>query len=238
LHGPYRKLDMLSFSSIFLTCSLRYTLLGALLAGYGGFARGQALVTASRIGDIQVGGGFSYAASDYENLNIRGGAFYADFDFRPHFGAEVDFHQLNNSPTQLYERTYEVGGRYLLKRYGAMSPYIKVLYGRGVLNYPYNTGNVAYNMFVGGGGVDVRVKPWLNVRGDFEYQNWLSGPGIANGLTPMIGTVGVAYHFGSDKLNGRRWVLAEPKPERAPKSQTPPPLPPPPPPPAGPPATN
>jgi hypothetical protein len=211
----------------FLTCSLRYALMGALLAGGSGFARAQALVTASRAGDIQVGGGFSAVRPDYEPTTIKGGTFYADYDFRPHIGVEVDFHQVSDSQTKLYERSYEVGGRYLLKHYGSMTPYIKGLYGRGVLNFPYNNGNIAYNMFVGGGGADFRVKSWLNVRADFEYQNWLSGPGIAHGLTPLVGTVGVAYRFGSDKLNGRQWVLSAPRPEKAPKGQAPPPPPPP-----------
>ncbi len=219
MHGSYRKLERPSFLLNSLTCSLRYALLGALLAGYGGFARGQSLVTASRAGDIQVGGGFTGVRPDYGSTTIKGGTFYADYDFRRHIGVELDFHQVSDSQTQLYERSYEVGGRYLLKRYGAASPYIKGLYGRGVLNFPHNEGNIAYNMFVGGGGVDFRVKSWLNVRADFEYQDWRSGPGIVHGLTPLVGTVGAAYRFGSDKLNGRRWVLAEPKPAKAPKGQ-------------------
>jgi hypothetical protein len=203
-----------------LTCLLAW--------GGAAAARGQALLTASRAGDIQVGGGFSYADSDYADVKIKGGAFYADFDFMKHVGLELGFHQLNDSQSDLYERTYEAGGRYLLKPRGALKPYIKGMYGRGVLNFPSNQANIAYNMIVGGGGADYSVKPWLNVRGDFEYQNWFSGPGIPNGLTPLVVTVGVAYRFGSDKLNGRQWVLPASRVERAPRNQQP--LPPPPPP--------
>ena len=202
--------------------------MAAAVAGLGA-AHGQALTTASRIGDVQIGGGFSLANSDYETNKLKGGTFYADYDFKPHWGVEVDFHQVNDSTTQLYERTYEVGGRYLLRPRGALTPYVRAMYGRGVLNYPQSVANLAYNMLVGGGGVDVRVKPWLNVRGDFEYQNWFSGPGIQNGLTPMVGTVGVAFHLGSNKLNGLQWAIAGPRAEKplngkgAPKQAPPPP---------------
>lgn len=201
-------------------------LVGLLASGSGATANAQALLTASRAGDIQVGGGFSYGTSDY-GPKIMGGTFYADFDFMKHVGLELGFHQLSDSQSQLYERTYEVGGRYLVRPRGELKPYVKGMYGRGVLNYPYNTGNIAYNMFVLGGGVDYGIKRWLTVRGDFEYQDWLSGPGIPNGLTPMVATVGVAYRFGSDKLNGRQWVIAAPRPERTPQGRPAGPPPPP-----------
>jgi hypothetical protein len=177
--------------------------------------RGQALLTASRVGDLQAGGGFSYGDADF-NQKIKGGTFYASYDIRPHYGVEVDFHQLDSSVSQLYERSYEAGGRYLPFKYGVgrMHPYVRGMYGRGVLNFPHSEANLAYNMFVGGGGVDFNVKPWLNARVDFEYQRWLSGTLLPNGLTPVVGTVGAAYVFGSHKLKGRQWILSAPKPEK------------------------
>jgi hypothetical protein len=194
-----------------------------------GEAHGQSLTTASRAGDLQVGGGFSLAHSDYAGARLDGFTFYSSFDFTRHFGAEVDFHQMNRSGDPFYERSYEMGGRYIPKQYGALTPYAKVMYGRGVLNFPsgfinfYN--NIAYNMFVGGGGVEYAVKPWLKVRVDAEYQDWLSGPGLPNGLTPVVGTVGVAYRFGSGRPPGLRWdfpKVAPEKPAPAPKSDLPP----------------
>ena len=53
--------------------------------------------------------------------------------------------------------------------------------------------NLAYNMFALGGGLDYKIKSYITVRGDFEFQHWSGFP--PNGLTPMVGTVGVAYHF-------------------------------------------
>jgi hypothetical protein len=168
------------------------------LCASGGNARAQALPTSARPLDLQLGGGYSNANSDYEPQRIQGFGIYGDVDFRPHYGVEVDFHQMNDSGTKLYERTYEVGGRYF-RNYGSMKPYVKALYGRGVLNYPNNVANLAYNMFVGGGGVDLAVKPYLNMRLDYEYQTWLSGLGIAHGITPQVLSIGVAYHFGNGK---------------------------------------
>jgi opacity protein-like surface antigen len=161
-------------------------------------AGAQAMANASRLGDLQVGAGYTIAQSDYLPNHIAGFAFYSDFDFRSHFGAEVDFHQLDatgtDSHTQVYERSYEFGARYFRTYFhGHAKPYVKALYGRGVFNFPQSEANLAYNMFVGGGGVDIPIIPQLNLRADFEYQQWLSFP--PNGLTPTLITIGAAYHF-------------------------------------------
>jgi hypothetical protein len=180
------------------------------------------LVTASRIGELQVGAGYAGGQSDYANYRIKGPMFYADYDIKPHYGVEVDFRQLNQSSNSLYERTYEVGGRYLTRKFGVMSPYGKGMYGRGVLNSPNNqqaySFNIAYNLFAVGGGADFSVRSWLNVRADAEYQYWLSGPALPRGLTPIVVSLGAAYRFGSYKLNGRQWILAGAKPEKAGKA--------------------
>ncbi len=156
--------------------------------------------TATRAGDLQVGVGYSSANSDYIPARVQGFALYSSFDFLNHFGVEVDFHQLNQSGGDLYERTYEAGGRYI-RHWGRATPYIKGLFGRGVLNYPNNYANLAYNMAVGGGGMDIGVHKRFNIRLDAEYQTWFSGAGIPNGLTPLVLTGGVAYHFGPGKLH-------------------------------------
>jgi len=165
----------------------------------GRTAAAQALPTATRGGDLQIGAGYSSANSDYITDRIQGFTFYSSFDFLNHFGVEVDFHQLNQSGGDLYERSYEAGGRYI-RHWGKATPYIKALFGRGVLNYPNNYANLAYNMAVGGGGVDIAVHKRFNIRLDAEYQDWFSGPGIPNWLTPLVLTGGVAYHFGPGKL--------------------------------------
>lgn len=154
---------------------------------------GQAVATASRRADLQVGVGLILGNPDYEQRVYRGGAFYTTLDFTNHFGAEFVIHQLD-TPDDLkyYERTYELGGRYF-RTYGRFSPYVKAMYGRGVFNFMNDEANLAYNLFAGGVGTDFRVKPYLNVRVDYEYQRWLGFP--PNGLTPQVVTFGVAYHI-------------------------------------------
>jgi len=98
------------------------------------------------------------------------------------------------------QRTYEIGPRYVL-RHDRWAPYAKVMYGRGVFNYPPVNGdpkigpaaNLAYNIIAIGGGVDYHVIPTFNVRAEYEYQQWLSFP--PNGLTPKIFSIGVAYRL-------------------------------------------
>jgi opacity protein-like surface antigen len=182
-----------SFFSVSIRCLAIVVVLALPLMGTATF--GQARPTSARPLDLQLGGGYSTASGDYEYLRLQGFGIYGTVDFKPHFGAEIDFHQINNSDTKVYQRTYEFGGRYF-RTYGSLKPYLKALYGRGVLNFQDNIANLAYNMFVGGGGVDIAVKPYLNVRLDYEYQNWLSGPGIEHGLNPQVISAGVAYHFG------------------------------------------
>lgn len=163
-------------------------------------ASAQAVYTAQRAADLQVGGGFSIGNADYDRPTIRGGSFYASYDFKPHFGIELDFHQMNaTSPSTLYERSYEVGGRYV-RHYGIFNPYVRLMYGRGVFNYEYNVANLAYNMADGGIGVDINVARRVNVRADYEYQQWfgfrgnLNNPGSST-LSPQVFTIGAAYHF-------------------------------------------
>ena len=167
----------------------------------------QSRYTATRAGDLQVGVDFVLASSDYQNPKLKGVGFYTTFDFRNHFGGEFTIHQANSGlNNHLYERTYEIGPRYF-RTYGRFSPFVKAMYGRGVFNFPYTGGgevaNLAYNLFAAGGGVDVSIKPYLNVRADYEYQRWLSFP--PNGLTPQLFTVGVAYRFPGALGRGQRF---------------------------------
>ena len=155
----------------------------------------QAETTASRLGDLKIGGGFSSANSDYGG-RYSGGAAYVDFDFLPHIGVEGEFHFVKDS-SDLYEKTYEAGARYHRIYHRKFVPYAKAMYGRGVFNYPALADgfrpNLAYNLVAGGIGVDYRAKPYLYVRGDWEYQNWF---GFQNSsLSPSILTIGAAYRF-------------------------------------------
>jgi len=165
------------------------------LLGATSIVHAQSLPTGSRVGDLKIGGGFSTANSDY-GYRYNGGAAYIDFDFRPNLGVEGEFHFVRDS-ADLYEKTYEVGGRYFHPYKKRWVPYGKVMYGRGVFNFPpLGDGfraNLAYNLIAGGVGVDYKAKPWLYVRADWEYQKWF---GFQNSsLSPNILTIGAAYRF-------------------------------------------
>jgi opacity protein-like surface antigen len=176
---------------------------------------GQAVSTASRRFDLQVGGGFTIVNSDYYPQRFKGGAFYSTLDFTHRFGAEIDFRYAKAPTDPTYEKTYEVGGRYH-REYGKFEPYAKALYGRGVFNFVFDSynadgslakstvvANLAYNMFALGGGADYHLLPYLNIRGEYEYQLWQSFP--PNGLSPQVITIGVAYHFPGDLKKGNRF---------------------------------
>jgi opacity protein-like surface antigen len=164
------------------------------LLGTASIAHSQALPAGERLGDLKIGGGFSSAHSDYAD-RYTGGAAYVDFDFLPHIGVEGEFHFVKDS-SDLYEKTYEVGGRYF-RTYKKFVPYAKVMYGRGVFNFPpLGDGfrpNLAYNLLAGGIGVDYKVTSHIYARADWEYQDWF---GFQNSsLSPNILTVGGAYRF-------------------------------------------
>ena len=156
---------------------------------------GRALPTASRAGDLQIGGGVALGSSNYNftSTHLVGFAAYTTFDIRTHWGAEFSFHQ-NKSTTDstVYERTYEIGPRLCVLK-GRFEPYAKALYGRGVYNFSNNVANIAYNIYTVGGGADFRVTRSLNVRADYEYQTWPGFP-LAT-LHPSVITLGVALHF-------------------------------------------
>ena len=190
--GEASLLNRIVIASCFLSCALP-----ALL--------GQATSTASRKADLQVGVSFVYNNADYpyDPQTLRGLGFYSTLDLSYHLGAEIAFHQANSSTgDSMYQRTYEVGPRYY-RTYGRFSPYVKGMYGRGVFNFPRGVANLAYNLFAGGAGVDVRVLPYLNVRADYEYQDWMGFP--ATGLTPQLFTLGVAYHFPGELQRGKHY---------------------------------
>jgi hypothetical protein len=164
------------------------------LLGAASILYAQSEATAVKRLDLKVGGSFATANSDYGG-RYNGGAAYINADFLPHIGVEGEFHFVKDS-SDLYEKTYEVGGRYF-RAYRKFIPYGKVMYGRGVFNFPALPSgfrpNLAYNLVAGGIGTDYRVRPYLYVRADWEYQNWL---GFQNSsLSPSILSVGAAYRF-------------------------------------------
>jgi hypothetical protein len=192
-----------------------------------GLAHGQARLTASRTGDLQIGGAFAYNYPDYTTHKFWGYNIYGDLDFGEHFGVEGEFRQTNDHTERIggggtvpqYQRNIEGGLRYH-RDYGRFYPFAKFMYGYGGIEYPpypppasqaISAGTGSYNFVAPGGGFDFRVASHVTVRLDMEYQIWFahsdnglgydinqSGQGgIPAGLTPIIYEGGVAYRFGS-----------------------------------------
>lgn len=168
-------------------------MVAALLLAAAPAARTQAIPTATRPADIQIGGGFTTARPDYERRNFPGFALYLDVDPRAHWGLEAEYHQVfSSSGDKSQQRTAEIGGRYFWN-FGSLSPYGKALYGRGSFKYPFGYTQLSYNILAAGGGVDFKATRYIHARLDYEYQHWM---GFQNGgLHPQLLTIGVAYHF-------------------------------------------
>ena len=166
--------------------------LSFLLGGASAFY-GQAVPTASRTADAQIGAGFSLARPDYQPQTLQGFTAYGDFDFRPHIGAEAEFHQVySTAGDQSFQRSYEIGGRYF-RTYGPLVPYLKAMIGRGDFNYPVGNADLSYTLYAGGVGADFKLGPYLRVRAEYELQKWTNFPN--GGLMPQLVTFGVAYHL-------------------------------------------
>jgi len=191
----FQTRDRSRLHSLCLTHRIAMVLLVALVCGLSIPARGQAAPTASRPGDLQIGGGFTFGNSTY-NFNqstLKGGNIYATFARSTYWGGEADFNLFTDSnDSTVYEQSYEVGPRIFLTR-GRLIPYGKILIGRGVYNYSNNVANIAYNLYTYGGGIDYTLTPTINLRADYEYQNWLGFP--LGTLHPSLVTIGAAFHF-------------------------------------------
>jgi opacity protein-like surface antigen len=204
----------------------RLILLFTVLISCSHLASAQARPTATRTGDLQIGGAFVANFPDYTRHKFYGYGFYADLDFSEHFGIEGEYRQANDTTTRIggggpvpqFQRNIEGGIRYH-RTYGNFQPYVKAMYGYGVMEYPpypppasqaISEATIGYNFGAAGGGIDYRVSPHITVRADLEYQRWFATPnanlgfdynagtgGLPNGLTPIVYTGGIAWRFGS-----------------------------------------
>jgi hypothetical protein len=191
----------------------RTVLILALLTACSTFAFGQASPDATRAGDLQVGGTFTFGYPDYTPQNAVGFGIYGTFDFTSHWGAELDYNRISidqHSPAK--ETTFEYGARYH-RTYGRYNPYLKGMAGRGTFqsapSFYQGGASPSYNLLAFGAGVDTQLTSRLNLRVGMDYQSWFTGgatgppnsggPGtdvyLPHGLTPILYEVGVAYHF-------------------------------------------
>jgi hypothetical protein len=175
----------------------------ACVLGVAGWSHAQAIPSASRAGIAQFGGGFSVASSNCPSTPVsgitdnctsstilKGLSIYGTFDFTRHFGVAGDIHKLSLSKPG--EDSYLFGPRYVF-HHNRYHPYLKFQGGLSRFQTTYST-SYTYKIYAFGGGLDYAAPRHINIRAfDIEYQKWLQFPG--GGISPIVGTVGVAYAF-------------------------------------------
>ena len=177
----------------------RHTLIGCLagILGLTTLSHAQAVPTASRVGSIQAGVGGYLASPDFGQPKIKGLTFYGDYDFGPHFGGEAEIHYTGFSSTNVVENSYLFGPRFIL-RHKKLQVYAKAMFGVGhfslTVNGVQDPNTGTYFQYALGGGAEYQATRHVNIRLiDFEAQKW---PGLGRGgLSPLGGTIGVAYTF-------------------------------------------
>jgi hypothetical protein len=153
-----------------------------------------------------VGVGYSNFDSDWSG-RISGISAWVDWDFyrAPSYlngfaleaeGRDLNWGRTGSDPNLRFD-TIDVGALYKWRRYRKIHPYGKFLFGYGSMDfltvvptYSHDTRSV----LAPGGGLDYRLTRTLWLRGDYEYQFWLS---FFNGhaLNPNGFTVGISYDF-------------------------------------------
>jgi hypothetical protein len=166
---------------------------------------GQAVYEAQRAPvTLTAGGSFSYFDADYAGNKATGIGAYADFSpiVFDHLGVEAEGRWLMFNASQSFrEYNYLAGPRYRfsLAGYRGLHPYVKVLVGEGVIDFPYHLAYGRYFMIAPGGGVDIAINHRVRVRADYEYQIWPDAPGIPGlpsaAMKPNGVTAGVSYRI-------------------------------------------
>jgi hypothetical protein len=147
---------------------------------------------------LDVGGEGSGFNPDYGPNWIYGGGLFIDLKLTRWIQGEAEgrwlrVHQFDN----IYEDNYLIGPRVPIHRFWRATPYAKVLFGMGTMNFQDNYAYGRFTDIAFGGGVDLAVSKRVSFRAiDFEYQEWPSW--VAGTLSPYGISVGVSYHvFGS-----------------------------------------
>ena len=171
-------------------------LTSAVLLSFAPALQAQALPTATRSTNIEVGAGVLRLEPDYVDDPNYGIFVWADYAFRRYFGveAEANFGGLE-AKDDIGENTYFIGprGTYHFRK---ATLFAKVMFGRGTITnqaYGFNNASSSYNAYSFGAGVDYRLYRFINGRVQYEEQKWPSFK--PHTLSPSQVSVGVAYVF-------------------------------------------
>jgi opacity protein-like surface antigen len=111
-------------------------------------------------------------------------------------GRWLRFNQLEN----IYEDNYLIGPRVPIHHFKFLraTPYGKVLIGLGKMNFQDNDATGRFTAIAYGGGSDFKLTNRINVRGDFEYQQWPRW--LNSSIYPYGLSLGVSYRvFGRSR---------------------------------------
>jgi hypothetical protein len=159
-------------------------------------ASAQAAPTATGPGSyISVGLEASGFQQDYGQNHVGGEGLFVDANLFRRYGVEFEARRLNfHTEEDVKEQTYLGGVKYsALPR--TLRPYVKLLAGRGTIDFPFHYAVGSYFVVAPAAGLDwhLRESRW-NVRVlDFEYQLW---PHFTYGeLHPYGLSAGVSFEF-------------------------------------------
>ena len=159
----------------------------------------QAVPTATGPGtSIVVGAGASLFSTSYGQRDLGGAFVFADIQPHWRFGVELEARSLwVHASEQVSEKNYLAGPRVLI-RSGRWQPYAKFLIGDGHIELPFRYARGDFLALVPGGGLDLAVNDYVNIRAiDIEYQLWRGFPfgnmrpygisaGVSVRLTPIV----------------------------------------------------
>jgi opacity protein-like surface antigen len=157
--------------------------------------------------NLKVGIGPSSWDVDWGHGRMLGGTVWGDWypgnmpPFMKGLGLEVEARDISkdpNLPPQKNMRQDTAGGGpiYAWRITDRFHPYFKGLIEDGSIDF-YPVGNYSHDtrlLIATGGGLEYRFWGPLWVRGDYEYQYWIS-PLLGHTLNPQGFTAGFAYDF-------------------------------------------
>jgi hypothetical protein len=97
--------------------------------------------------------------------------------------------------------------------FGRFHPYVNFLVGRGEIDYRAGVLPIGDQFFIistvstiysPGGGLDYRLTPHVDVKGDIQYQHWDSPASSSGTIHPVALTLGAVYHFDFNPRHHRR----------------------------------
>ncbi len=159
-------------------------------------AGAQAAYTATGPGTYaSVGVTFSGYQQDYGKHYVGGITLFANANLTRRLGVEAEFRDLAaHTEEDVKERTYLAGVRYAVLPH-TWRPYVKLLAGRGELDFPFHYAKGSYFVVAPGAGVDLRIpnSRFILRAVDAEYQLWpqftfgeLHPYGISTGISYQV----------------------------------------------------